>query len=87
MQLTFKSLDYIYHKEKRGLKPNTVRKIDLNDERFLHLITKAYSGFDENEIEIEIVNTETKESFKRFVEDITLWDDLMIISWRHKNEI
>jgi hypothetical protein len=43
-KIQFKSTDFIYHKEETGLKPNTVREIDLSDERFLHLICKAYSG-------------------------------------------
>jgi hypothetical protein len=82
--MKFKSIDSIYHKEKCGLKPNTVRKIDLNDERFLELISKGYNGFNENELIIEIVNADTGECFERFIEDITIWENLMIISWKHE---
>lgn len=82
----FKSIDRIYHKEKLGIKPNTVRKIDLSDERFLHLISKAYSGFNDNEISILIVNSETGDSFERWITDITIFNDLIIISWKHQEE-
>lgn len=83
--IQFKSVDEIYHKEKIGLKPNTVREIDLNDDRFLHLISKAYSGFDEGEITIRIVNADTGDWFEREVEDITIFKGLMIISWKQKD--
>lgn len=84
MEITFKSISEYYNKEKDGLKPNTIREIDLEDDRFLYLISKFYEGFDENEIIIKIQNVITKESFKRYVEDISIWNDLMIISWNHK---
>ena len=82
--IQFKSTDFIYHKEETGIKPNTVREIDLSDERFLHLICKGYSGFDEGEIIIKIVNADTGVYFEREVEDITIFKNLMIISWKHK---
>lgn len=81
--MRFKSLDHIFQKEKAGIKPNTVRKIDLNDDRFLYLISKAYNGFNEHELSIEIVNERTGEVFERWIEDITIWDGLIIISWEH----
>jgi hypothetical protein len=86
MTVQFKSIDKIYHKERIGLKPNTVREIDLSDDRFLHLISKAYSGFDFGEINIKIVNADTGDFFEREVEDITIWKNLMIISWKHKED-
>jgi len=84
MTIEFKSIDSIYHKERMGLKPNTVREIDLNDDRFLALISKYYNGFNEKEIYIKIINADTKESFEREIEDITIFKNLMIISWKHE---
>lgn len=84
MTIQFKSIDSIYHKERLGLKPNTVREIDLSDDRFLHLISKAYSGFNEGEITIKIINANNGGFFEREVEDITIYKNLMIISWKHK---
>lgn len=84
--IQFKSVDHIYHKERIGLKPNTIREIDLSDDRFLALISKAYSGFDFGEILIRIVNADTGAFFERNVEDITIYKNLMIISWEHKED-
>jgi hypothetical protein len=86
MIVQFKSIDDIYHKERMGLKPNTVREIDLSDERFLNLISYYQFGFNFGDITIKIVNAQTEESFERIVEDITIFKNLMIISWKHKEE-
>jgi len=83
-RFTFKTTGEIYYKERIGLKPNTVRKIDLNDDRFLDLISIAYKGFNDNKIEIKIIHAQTKDYFIREIEDVTIWDNLMIISWKHK---
>lgn len=72
----FKSLPEFYFKEKRGLKPNTVREIDYRDERF----TKLIEG---KERYITIENTKTKECFTRFISDVSVHKNLMIISWVH----
>jgi len=34
---------------------------------------------------IEVVNSETGESFTRKIEDMTLWNGEMIISWKHES--
>ncbi len=73
----FKSIPEMFKKEISGIKPNTVRKIDEFDERFKKLA--------EGDCRIiSIVNTETEEVFQRIITDVSIWGDLMIISWEHK---
>ena len=71
----FKSIPSMYHKEKEGLKPNTLRKIDNEDKRF-ELLRKGNCA-------IAIINSETQEFFTREVTDYTEWDGYAIISWKH----
>lgn len=78
----FKSKSPFFEKERDGVKPNTVRKIDLSDERFIDLIVWNRNGFKFGDITIEIFNEEGNDSFTRDIEDISIWNDLMIISWR-----
>ncbi len=70
----FKSTPENWRKERSGVKPNTVRCIEEDDPRFLIKEGDA----------IAIENTLTQETFMRVVADVTLWDDLHIISWRHE---
>lgn len=74
----FSSLPKFYDKEKSGLKNNTIRVIDKDDERFrlvnLWAIKKKY-GY------IRIRNTETKEFFEREIKDISFYNYMWIISW------
>ena len=71
--VTFKSNNVMFKKELSGNKNNTVRR--LNSEE-----TKE---FYEAELKtVCIVNSETGESFKRIISDITEWWDIIIISWR-----
>jgi len=81
----FKSQDKYFHKERIGLKPNTIREIDLDDERFVELITHAINGFNEN-LFIKIVNVQTGDVFMREITDITWFKNMMIISWKHLEE-
>lgn len=69
----FKSTPMNWIKEADGRKPNTVRKIEMGDPR---------NRIKEGDT-IEIYNTLTGEVFSRKVMDVTLWEDLTIISWRH----
>lgn len=80
----FKSKQSFYDKERNGIKPNTTREINLNEEKFLELIQHMMNGFDEEEIEIEIINADVGGSFIRDITDISIYNNLMIISWRHK---
>lgn len=72
----FKSIPTMFHKEISGIKPNTVREIDKNDNRFKLLAeSKAHL--------ITIVNTETQEAFTRKIKDVSICKNIMIISWEH----
>lgn len=82
-RIIFKSTQENWRKEYLGLKCNTVRKKGSDDDvRFILLID--FLEEDLNLLEIEIINTETNESFVRTVTDVTLYEDIYIISWRHK---
>ena len=72
--IEFKSIPEMFEKEKSGRKPNTLRIVNLDDERFDLLKDKKVSH-------ITIQNTETKEEFTRKITDITLWNGQFIISW------
>jgi len=81
----FKTNPKIFWKERNGVKNNTVRRIDLSDDRFTHLIAWSEIGWNDGDILIEIVNTKNSDSFIREIRDITIWDDLIIITWNpHK---
>jgi len=82
---TFKTSPKFFWKEFDDVKNNTVRRIDLSDDRFTHLIAWFEIGWSDGDILIEIVNTKNSDSFIREIRDITIWDDLMIITWNpHK---
>jgi len=76
-KIQFKSLPEHWNKEYSGLKPNTVRKVDI-DVRFQLLDRFVKKPF---QLIIEIVNTETLEKFQREVKDVSTFTDLYIISW------
>jgi hypothetical protein len=76
----FKSVPSNYFKELSGLKSNTVRKIPIGDEREEVLKRWEIVG---DYGKIKIRNSETKEYFTRVVTDVTIWDGLIIISWKH----
>jgi hypothetical protein len=71
----FKSVPENYEKEKSGRKPNTVRVVAADDLRFPFLNDRTAGS-------IEIINSETEESFRREITDITFWDGRFIISWK-----
>ena len=77
----FKSNDDYFWRERSDMKNNTVRKIDLNDDRFLDLIAWNQLGYDD-EIQIELVCG--KDSITRSIRDISIWNDLMIITWNEE---
>jgi len=81
MKFKFKSLPHLFVKEQSDIKNNTVREIDLNDERFISLI-KVMDNFVEVEHQIEISCTGVKnKSFERDIRDISVYKNLMIITW------
>lgn len=82
----FKSNKEFYEKERKGIKNNTVRIIDIDDMRFFDLNYYMIHGFKPGEIQIEIVNNdEIDRYFVRDIVDISVYRDQMIISWNHKN--
>lgn len=78
----FKSLPLFYFKEEGGAKPNTERIIDEKDQRF-----KALSSINPPKY-IRITNKESPSfTFKRKITDISFWNGLVIISWKHEGKI
>lgn len=78
--VTFKSSPEYYKKEESGIKPNTARNIEINDKRFqvlIHwMIIKEYGKI--------IIKSTHNRKFTRQIKDITVWGNVMIISWEHK---
>jgi len=81
-EFRFKSYSNIFEKERDDVKNNTVRKIDLNDDRFLDLIAWSVEGWNDGEIQI-IIQRENDDAdyFIKEIRDITIYNDLMIITW------
>ena len=77
--VTFKSYPENFEKERDGRKPNTLRFYDRTDERFEALVMKECPV-------ITIENTDTGETFRRDITDVTFWKGCVLISWRHENE-
>lgn len=78
--IKFKSLPEYYEKEKSGRKNNTVRWIEDKDMRFMAL--KNMASGDSPMENIEITNKESGESFVRQIKDVTVYDPVIIITWR-----
>lgn len=78
-RIEFKSSPEYYNKEKAGVKPNTVRNIDINDRRFQlliwQMIEKKYGKI--------TLKTIHGHEFTRQIQDISVWGNIMIISWEH----
>lgn len=85
MIVIFKSESKMYEKEKSGIKPNTLRKMVTEDDRFIALRRKL-NTWDYQPSHICIENKETKEHFIREITDVTEWDGYLIISWRHEDD-
>ena len=83
----FKSSRKYYDKEFQDIKNNTVREINLDDERFLDLIAWMKIGWKKGEIKIRINDAlYPEDNFERDIQDISIWEDLMIITWNNKGE-
>jgi len=81
--ILFKSTLRNWVREEYDKKNNTVRKVDWNDKRFVLLKLMTFE-FQYGEVIIECV--ETKKLFFRIIQDITFWEDLVIITWKKKSE-
>jgi len=79
-RVKFRSTQENYRKEFLGLKSNTLRKQDIEDERFQKLLDFELGNL--NNLVIEIINTKTNESFQKIISDVTSYEDWIIISWR-----
>lgn len=90
----FKSSSEYFDDEKCGLKNNTLRKIDLKEEKFQILLrawkSKNYplirinkAGFSDKAKTIE---DDCLYSFMRRIQHIAVFEDWMIITWTH-NEV
>jgi len=83
--IIFKSCSEFFNAEKSGLKPNTVRQVSNNDERFALLSEmqrlKAYGV-----IQIQKADCPAQ-SFKRQIQHICFFDGWCIISWKHKGDV
>ena len=88
--VSFVSNETNYVKEECGLKPNTVRKIDLTDDRFKNLVYWNILGkngkYENKYIQIHKFVKPSKENFMRKIKDISFWENLVIISWEHKHK-
>lgn len=76
MRVVFKSNPENYAKELSGVKSNTLRKVDMDDERF-----KALKAGKATMIKIKKVGTH--DWFYRTITDVTFWEGWCIISWIH----
>lgn len=72
----FKSSPEHWDKESKGIKPNTVRSMDIDEIRQLNSMDIAF---------ITIINTVTDEKFTRHLSDVTFADinmiPVIIFSW------
>jgi len=81
-EFRFKTHPEIFWKERDDVKNNTVREIDLSDDRFTQLIAWSELGWNDGEIQIIIqCGQNPKEYCIKEIRDITLWNGLMVITW------
>lgn len=89
----FKSSNEFFYDEKSGLKNNTVRNLDLEDQRFWNLMRqwrdKKYGAIRINHAELvrcdqDKAKTSTEDqmySFMRQIRNIAIYQNLIIITW------
>lgn len=80
--ITFRSGYPYFSEEESDLKNNTVREIDIDDERFLRLLAYKYRGWIEGELKIEIRENGSERFFQRNIQHISVWGGLMVITWK-----
>ncbi len=78
--IRFKSTQENWIKEYTNLKRNTIRKRDDEEDIRFEILDEFVEG-KWNTIDIEIENTTTFETFTRRVTDVTIYEELYIISW------
>lgn len=80
--VSFKSIPRFFIKEKEGLKPNTLREVNMSDARFIALASMIHTG-KFGTIEIVEASGFYPRSFLRHITDVTFFKGMCIISWRH----
>jgi hypothetical protein len=85
--IAFKSIPENFRKEYLGLKSNTVRDLeeDSPENDIRRELLKDFIGGKLTFLTVQIKNTITEEYFLRNVTDVTKFDGLYIISWKHEN--
>jgi len=78
MMIQFKSEPIFFDKEKSGTKNNTVRKLDT-DSRFELLQKRSKNKY--IDLWIKIINSKTEKYFMRRVQDISYFENFVIITW------
>jgi len=81
--IIFKSLPEFFHKEKNGLKCNTVRTIITVNE-FKEFVSFKQEFDKIPNKQIQIINAVTQESFTRRLTDISAFEGHFIFSWEHE---
>lgn len=85
----FKSEKRFFCKEVEGLKNNTMRYVDMEEDKFKYLAFMALTGeFGEIEIsEIKQIKKSvfefTGRKFKKRIRDVTFWNKYVCITWEH----
>lgn len=84
--IIFKSTPENFYKEREGLKPCTIRRLSLWSEmqQFEHFYMSYLVKLHDNIYHIKIINSITHEEFTRTISDITEFEGLWVISWRHQ---
>ncbi|MCZ7362873.1 MAG: hypothetical protein O8C58_06020 [Candidatus Methanoperedens sp.] len=81
--IIFKSLPEFFHKEKTGLKCNTIRTfIKVSEFKEFEAFKEAFDKLPNKQI--QIINTVTSESFIRRLTDISPFEEHFIFSWREE---
>lgn len=84
----FKSNEHYFWKEARNYKCNTIREINWFDKRHEELIKHSLNGFNEGELEIEIIQENAENyAFRRIITDISLFKNFIIISWKPQDSV
>ena len=84
-EFRFKSYSHIFEKERDDVKNNTVREVDLNDDRFTQLIAWSEIGWNDGELQIIIQRGyDDKDYCIRDIRDITIYNGLMVITWNEE---
>lgn len=85
-KVTFKSFPEYYKKEKSGIKNNVVVFVSEKEVEKCRILASYFGGLID-ELEVEIVNTETKESFIRKVRDVSYYRGIYVITWDDKEVV